>query len=232
MRRLATLLLVVAGLQAAIAAVDAQGPTVTVSIDSLSLRVGEEGSVVLQVGGYPEPGLGGFRIRVTYDPLILEATHCRAEVGACVREQAEGTVRLSSAGSGLLGDFTLASVTFRCRNEGTSALTLDVELLGSAIPEDPIPEVEPRNGALSCTPHQPTPSVEAGATARPPGRLPDTGMGGASERAPLTWPLLWALATVGGLSAGWAGLRACALLFRLRVARPGTNGGPGEGGVA
>jgi hypothetical protein len=182
------LLLVVAGLQAAIAAVEAQGPTVTVSIDSLSLRVGEEGSVDLQVVGYPEPGLGAWTIDTSYDPQIVSVTRCDATGNAiCEPQYSETTVRITGAEvKGLVGNFALGTIRFRCQSAGGSPLTLTPEVFGPAIGFPPQPEV--MDGTIACEePVEPTATGVASSSATPAPQLPATGTGGSDSSNDLKW---------------------------------------------
>lgn len=155
----------------------------TLTIGSLSLEIGEQGSVDLEVTDI-EGAIGAWTIDITYDPDIVAAVDCAPRGNSvCDLQHAGNMVRVTGASAtGLVNDTTLATITFRCHSVGSSALALTVQG-GMGIPEIAV-EVQTQDGRISCEePHQPTATQEATSTATPLLLLPDTGTGAGSERS-------------------------------------------------
>ncbi len=141
---------------------------VVVTIDSLSMTVGETGSVALSVFDVPEPGLGFWTIDIAFDSMILGAASCAPQLGGvCNPEFTDSSVRTTGASaSGLVGSFNFGSVTFECLTEGTSPLEFHVVAFADATIGDPqdihadtvdgeitcsrLPAVQPLVGDASC----------------------------------------------------------------------------------
>ena len=98
----------------------------TVAIGSATIAVGESGSVELAAQNIAEPGLAAWSIDVIYDPDVVVVVDCIPEnFGVCNPNLASDTVRVTGASAaGLVGDTSLASLTFTCLAEGTSPLTV------------------------------------------------------------------------------------------------------------
>ncbi|MDZ4278287.1 MAG: hypothetical protein U1B78_04020, partial [Dehalococcoidia bacterium] len=122
------------------------------TVQSLALNVGEEGSVVLHAGEISEPGVGTWTLDVTYDPNLLILTDCVPEEhSVCVPDLAPDTVRITGATAvGLYPDVTLALFTFRCQAIGVSPLTIGVEIWTDAGAPPPPPSVEVEDGSVTC----------------------------------------------------------------------------------
>ncbi|MCI0856283.1 MAG: hypothetical protein J4N98_06310 [Chloroflexi bacterium] len=108
--------------------------TGTASIGSGTGDVGEEISVDLEALNVTQPGLGAWTIDILYDATILSATGCGPGIcnpcfGALIPPPPTpcetGTVRVVGAtASGRKGDSLLSTITFLCRVNGASALTI------------------------------------------------------------------------------------------------------------
>ncbi|MCH8993404.1 MAG: hypothetical protein IH959_00345 [Chloroflexi bacterium] len=125
----------------------------TIQIGSLSMAVGEEGAVNLDALAMAAPGLGAWTVDVAYDPAIVTAVACvPASGGVCNADFDTTIVRATGANAdGLDGDSTLATVTFRCAAEGTSALDLTVQVLVDATVGDPQAiSAAVVNGSVTC----------------------------------------------------------------------------------
>ncbi len=124
-----------------------------IAVDSVTVALGSEASVdvsSLNVGGV---GLGSWSVDVQYDSEVIFPLSCAAEQGgACNQNFANGVVRFAGAsGGGLVGDTTLANITFACLTEGVSDLDIIVVQLTDATIGDlqPLfPNVQ--NGRVVC----------------------------------------------------------------------------------
>src|SRR3990170_7183430 len=86
--------LALAGGSVFLSSVSAQTPTVT--IGSLSVGVGQEGTVSPRALDISEPGLGAWTIDIVYDPEVVSATDCSAEHGGvCNEAYRNNTVRVN-----------------------------------------------------------------------------------------------------------------------------------------
>ncbi len=101
---------------------------------------GEEVSVDVGAHGITE-GLGSWGLNVLYDDSVVSVASCSG-ISVCnpdfTTDDGDPAVRVVGADpNGLVGDTVLATITFLCDSEGTSALTLDVGLLADATIGDP-----------------------------------------------------------------------------------------------
>ena len=190
----------IAGSEARTAVAQESPTSVTISIESLDLRVGGEGTVAVEAKDISGSPLGGWAIIVSYDPDVVAAVTCTVHAGgACRAESDVGTVEVVSIDSaGLVKDTVLATVTFRCENQGTTDLSLTNQLGG---PPETVPQVETQDGVITCQ-EAPEPTVT------PLPSLPDTGTGDGSDGSAVTW-LVAALSGFGVLAAA-LGLRQAA----------------------
>ena len=157
----------------------------TVDVHDGSAAPGDEGTVDVGAHGVGGEGLGAWTIDITYDASVITAVDCTAEVGGvCNAEFGMDTVRITGASAGGLdGDTVLGSITFECgADEGTSALTIDVNVFADATigdPQDLNPDVS--DGTFDCE--------EAGPGPTGPTDLGDTGTGPLSAgRGRRRWP--------------------------------------------
>lgn len=125
-------------------------------VGSLSQGIDQVGVVYLQARNMPLPGLGAWTINVTYDGGIVESTACAGLAGGiCNASYDVNTVRAVGAvgSSGYTGNTDLAALSFRCLEEGESALhvTLFVLVDGSTGEPQPIDAVV-EHGTISCGP--------------------------------------------------------------------------------
>ncbi|MCH7580215.1 MAG: dockerin type I repeat-containing protein [Chloroflexi bacterium] len=137
-------------------AAQVDGPSV--AIGSVSLVVGEQGSLNLQALKMTDPGLGYWVIDIIYDPAVITAVDCSAHHGGiCNPAFAYNTARVTGANStGLVGDNLLGSVVFRCESQGASPVTLKVELRDATIGDGQPIAATTQNGAVTCTAATPT----------------------------------------------------------------------------
>ena len=129
----------------------AEDEIVLISVATLS--VDGSGAVDLNVQNIGEPGLGAWSLDITYDASIIAAVACGPQQGSvCNPAFAPNTVRVSGASAtGLEGSNTLANISFRCAAEGTSALTLSVNILADATIGNPQPiEADAQDGGVTC----------------------------------------------------------------------------------
>ena len=132
----------------------------SISVGSASAAVGGEATVTIQATGITAPGLGAWTIDVAYDTSLLTALTCAPEQGGvCNPMYDPGVVRVTGASAGgVAGDNSLGSITFRCDAAGTSALTVDVNLLVDATVGDPqVIAHSVVNGSVTCGGAPPTP---------------------------------------------------------------------------
>lgn len=163
----------VAGLAAAVALVGglvlssgASAQTTTVRVGSLTIGLGQEGTVRLEALDIGAPGLGAWTIVIVYDPAVVRVADCTAwHGGVCNESYAENTVLVTGAsGSGLEGDLTLASISFACESVGTTSLVPTLKVFADATLGDPQDiNATTANGRVTCTEEpQPTPTPPAG----------------------------------------------------------------------
>ncbi len=142
------------------------GGTGTVSIDSRTIDVGQQGTVTLSVAGLSEL-VGAWTIDVDYDPAVVHPVDCVALYGGiCDLDQGDTSIRIIGASAeGLPGDVTLAAIAFECEAEGSSSLSIILQVWGSAVGfGTPPPEIV--DGAITCVAPSSTTPV-----------LPETGTG-------------------------------------------------------
>ena len=175
----------------------------TVDVHDGSAAPGDEGTVDVGAHGVGGEGLGAWTIDIAYDASVITAVDCTAEQGGvCNAEFGDGVVRVTGASAGGLdGDTVLGSITFECgADEGTSALTISVNVFADATigdPQDLNPDVG--DGTFDCE--------EAGAA---PTDLPPVGTGGVSggSGSSLGWLVaLLALAGAAGLVTAYGTMR-------------------------
>ena len=125
-----------------------------ITIESAAVAPGAEGSVRLDALGIAAPGLGAWTMDISYDPVVLTALACIPEHGGVCNPMFDvGVVRVTGASAGgVAGDKTLATITFRCNVEGSSALTLNVPLLVDATIGNPqLISALVQSGSIACT---------------------------------------------------------------------------------
>ena len=112
----------------------------TVTIESLSLIVGELGSVDLELLNMGPPGLGAWTIHVAFDSSVVSAVDCSSSPGGSVCDAFFSPTSARFAGGidpGLEGDVLLGAISFRCEDVGTSPLSISVDVLVDGTPGDP-----------------------------------------------------------------------------------------------
>ncbi|OGO51524.1 MAG: hypothetical protein A2148_01200 [Chloroflexi bacterium RBG_16_68_14] len=206
----------------------------TVSIDRITVALEAQASVELEALDIGPPGLGAWEIDIFYNSAVVTPVDCSPGDGSiCNLGAGPGRIRVTGAtASGLVGDTTLASITFFCgEDQGASALTIAAPVFADATVGDPQeidatiqhgsvtcaeapgPQPTPREERPTATPREAEEEPTPTATAGPAGiKLPPTGTGGSGGGSTLGW-VIAALAGAG--LAGTAGLGA----LRLRARR-------------
>lgn len=140
-----------------------EGITATLGITSGTVAVGATVPLELSAGGLAEPGLGAWTVDIEYDHDILSVSVCEASSEALAvcnpeakpkaGEGADTKVRLAGAtAEGLLGDISLATVTFKCDVAGTTDITLKADPFADATIGGPRPIDETvTNGTVTCS---------------------------------------------------------------------------------
>lgn len=195
MRSVFAVLAILAALGVSVAHAGFEVVSYVLSIGSLSLDVGQEGSVDLEVTNI-HGAIGVWTIDIVYDPHIVVPVECAPlKNSVCDLRRADNIVRVVGASAtGLVADTTLATIKFRCSGAGSSPLSLSPET--GTIPEL-IVEVQTEDGVITCAERpEPTGTETAMTTATPLPQLPATGGGvGPAGRGP-NWPMT----AMGGLS--------------------------------
>lgn len=190
----------------------------SVSVGRATVEPDTQGTVSVEALDIGSPGLGAWSIDVFYDPDVVTVVGCSPQNGSlCNAAYAPDQVRIVGASaSGLLGDTTLARITFRCDGEGGTELTLDLAEFADATVGSPqtIP-ADVEDGDITCSeqaePQPPSGDEEPAATPILVNGLADAGSAGPSGDG-ASW-LMAALAAAGLASLG------IATAFRLRGRR-------------
>ena len=198
-----------------LAASQAYAQSEAVSVGSATINPGASNSVDVQSINIASPGLGAWEIGITYDPSVVTALSCSESSGSvCNANFASNRVQVTGASAGgLTGDVTLASITFECITQGTSVLTISLDVFADATIGGPQP-IGPaiQNGLITCTDSSGLPSGPS--TPRPTSTpvvttLPASGTG-TGGNATLNW-------TIAGLS--FAGLATLAVMTGIGALR-------------
>ena len=113
-------------------------------------------TVELLLTGFPEPGLGAWTIDIDYDNGVLAAVDCGTSGGTSLCNAAfdEDTMRFAGAVvDGLVGDTSIGTLTFTCKQAGTSALELSISTFADASvgsPQDVRSSVTLQDGEIVC----------------------------------------------------------------------------------
>ena len=203
-----------------LAASQAHAQSEAVTVGSATINPGTSNSVEVQSVNIASPGLGAWEIGITYDASVVTALSCSepVTVSVCNANFASNRVQVTGASAGgLTGDTTLASITFECITDGTSVLTVVIDVLADATVGSPQP-ISPaiQNGLITCADSSglpdggpSTPRPRPTATPVVATTLPDAGTG-TGESATLNW-------TIAGLS--FAGLATLAMVTGIGALR-------------
>jgi hypothetical protein len=183
----------------------------TLTVGSATLAPGGQATVDIRAN-VPTPGLGAWTLDLTYDPAKVSIVSCAPAPShsECNTHYGANTIRLVGAtGPGLMGDVSLATVTFHSLAASGSAcsaaipLTVTATLFDDATTGGPQPvTVTVTNGALLC----PAAPTAVAPTATPLPRLVVTGAGSGAAGSSSGW--LIALAGVGvAVLAGYGAVR-------------------------
>ena len=136
-----------------LAASQAHAQSEAVTVGSATINPGASNSVDVQSINVASPGLGAWEIGITYDASVVTALSCSESSGSvCNANFASDRVQVTGASAGgLTGDTTLASITFACITDGTSVLTVVIDVLADATVGSPQP-ISPavQNGLITC----------------------------------------------------------------------------------
>lgn len=204
--------------------VSAGGPTLTV--DSITLAPGAQGTIDLVASGIADPGLGAWSVTINNETgAVVTIVGCTAHPsGVCnPRVDTNGPVITTGANAnGLPGDTVLATITVMCSAAGSSTFGLEPPTtfadatLGD--PQDITPALV--DGTVTCqapptaTPVPPT-DVPPADTAVPPTATagitsPVVGTGGSGSGGVPAW-LIASLAGIGvAFAAGFGALKLSA----------------------
>ena len=131
------------------------------SIDSITISPGGGVTLDINAEGIPFPGLGAWSIGIVYDPAILTALSCVADVALseCNASFSANRVQIVGASAeGQLADAVLGSVTFACDGPGVSDLLIVVDDFADATESAPVPiGLKVQNGRITCSPSSPEP---------------------------------------------------------------------------
>ena len=108
--------------------VHAQQPRI--SMESLTVPVGNQGTAALQAADIAAPGLGAWLVDITYNPAAVSVVSCTPlqQLAVCNDALTPDTIRLAGVNTeGLQGAYSLASVVFQCNSDAISDLTLSVQ---------------------------------------------------------------------------------------------------------
>lgn len=125
----------------------------TIRVDSATLNFQGEANIDLDALGIGSPGLGAWEIGVVYDPDVINAEGCTSDVGSqCNVNFSSNRVQVVGAsGPGELGDTTLATIVFGCVSEGTTSLSVVVDVFADATEGAPQPiSFGVVNGQVTC----------------------------------------------------------------------------------
>lgn len=161
----------------------------TITIGSSTTDVGSQSSVELLIDDIDADSVGAWTIDVAYVDDIISPVECQPlKNSVCDLEQAPGVLRVSGASAPVLTKETvLAVITLQCIQEGTSPLSVTVNLFG--IPEN-VYDVQAEDGELTCEDTmEPTTTDEIS--------LPSTGTGSGASAS--NWPTALLLSAGGAL---------------------------------
>ena len=144
-----------------LAAPHASAQEEALSVGHVTAAPGTWGFVDLEALNIPEPGVGAWTIDVTYDPTLVTAMACAAELDAlsfCNEAFSANTVRSVGAHAArfdapaLTGDVRLARIFFECGDaEGTAELTPVIRTFSDASVGEPQPiNATLQPGTITC----------------------------------------------------------------------------------
>jgi hypothetical protein len=185
------------------------------TVGSATVAPGTQGVVINVTGTVSQ--LGSYRVDVTYDATLVDATACSSTNGVCsIDTVAANTVRINGSNlSGISGDdVLLGTITFTAGNtEGEADLNVDTSTMVLSDTTGASLSVTPTNGSITIAQATAAPTgtattaASASATATP-GGLPATGGSFTTDSANT---MVWLLAAAGlAIAAGgaWAMARA------------------------
>ena len=137
----------------AVTHVSAQGPTV--SMGRVTLATEHTAKLDLNALDIGAPGLGSWQIFVYFDASVVDVSGCETSAGtsACNPDYSNGRMVVTGASAtALMGDTTLASITFNCLRQGITGLTIGVSKLQDGTPGTPQPiAAAVQHGSVYCS---------------------------------------------------------------------------------
>ena len=125
-----------------------------IRISPLAMDVPDQGEVELELRNVTGPGLGAWTIDVEYDPAVVSVISCDSHPsGVCNPAFDVGTIRsVGASATGIEDDTTLASITFDCETQGTTALAISLIVFAEATVGDlqDVSEVNVLDGKIDC----------------------------------------------------------------------------------
>ena len=117
------------------------GGTPTVSVGTIQVGVGGQGTAELVVSGVPAAGVGAWTVDVTYNSGIVSVADCTGLFGGvCNANVGPSLMRITGASAGgIFSTTALATITFTCNTLGTSVTGLNVSLLAHTNIAGPLP---------------------------------------------------------------------------------------------
>lgn len=146
----------VAGVASFAVAPQASAQDEMVRAGELTISPGNQGTVSLEALNIDSPGLGAWQVDVIFDPAVVSAVSCSSPQTFSFCNASFGADRVRSLGAtstGLLGDTTLASITFSCDQTGAATnLMVVIRTLVDATAGAPQPiPAQVVHGSVSCT---------------------------------------------------------------------------------
>ncbi len=162
-------------------------PADLITISSLDLEVGQQGTVVVEAERVAQPGVGAWTLDISYDSSVVSFLGCvggdlnvgASDVPTCGDEAPSSVRVIGVSAEGLQPGTVLAELELRCDRPGETDLRTDVDIWSVASIAVPgqTPGVEVRDGSITC-------GMET------PAKLPSTGGAEPREGSPLaTVPL-------------------------------------------
>lgn len=129
-----------------------------ISIGSTTAGVGQSSYVEL-VSSVPNPGLAAWTIDISYDTDVVSVGDCApAAGGVCNPAFGDGMIRITGASAtGLVGETSLGSISFECDVEGSTSLSLTLDVFADATIGDPQDiDATVTDGEVDCVDQEPT----------------------------------------------------------------------------
>ena len=120
---------------------------------SATVQTGQQVKIDLEARNMNFPGLGAWTVDIIYNPSVVTPLTCVPQNGGvCNPNFAVNAIRIVGARStGLQGNNTLVNMTFRCANQGSTTLAMQIRDLADASTGNPQPiAATAQNGQITC----------------------------------------------------------------------------------